>query len=712
MSKDAILEIGTEEIPSSMLPGAEHQLRESAEKLLAESRVAAKKISVFSTPRRLALLLEGLPEKSADSSRQIVGPKASVWKDPQGRFTPQAEGFARSQGLKAEDLVVIHTPKGEHLCAAVKELGERTEKILAKIFPKLVSQISFPKSMVWESSRFRFARPIRNLLALYGNKPVSFIVAGIKSGRTSFGLGYPGKKIDIAAPNRYIGLLANHCILADREARRSALEKSLSHVVERLKGKARVVRDLLDEVTGLVEHPVAVLGAFGEEYLALPAEILESVLNKKQKFFAVEGPDGRLLPHFIGIRNGISLHQDVVREGFERVLAARLNDAAFFFKQDTATRLEAKVEKLKGVVFHASVTKAGESTSVFDKVERLQSFLEKTAGQLGLNSEMTQWLKRSALLSKADLVTDLVGEYPELQGVIGGLYAAHDKESPEVVTAVRDHYKPISQDDSISKALPAQLLALADKTDSLMVRLLDGYKPKGDADPFALRRAALGILRILRESSHWRERVLTLRQLLEWGDWSRVPSAVPDIDAKKDFVDFLKTRYRFVLEEEGFRIDEINAVLTEGWHARDLHDVEARLDALKRIRKLPDFEPLSVAYKRAANIVKQAREKNFRWDSEFSSQNAREDEERALYGELSSFKERSGQLLKAKQYEHALKEMVALRPMVDAFFEKVMVMVEDESLRANRLALMRMIQDTFSAIADFSALQETDSKNR
>ncbi|MHB9154353.1 MAG: glycine--tRNA ligase subunit beta, partial [Endomicrobiales bacterium] len=675
MVKNALLEIGTEEIPSSYLEPARRQMAVLAEQLFKARRLGYEKIAVYATPRRLTLFVEKLEEKSEDRVEEVTGPAARAGRDEQGNFTMAAKGFAARHGVPAEKLVIKATEKGEYLCVSKKIPGEKTEKVLPGIFPEIIKKLYFPKTMVWEASHFRFARPVRSFVALYGERVIRFSLAGVKSANWTIGLHVLSmKKIAINLPERYLTLLRNNCVIADQDERREILDRIIESTAKRAKGSVLKDEALVEEVNYLVEHPVAVLSRFDEKYLQLPPEILVTCLRKKQKCFAMQDASGRLQNHFIGIRNGISEHQDVVREGYERVLEARLADAGFFFHKDTRTPLAGKFEKLKGVVFQQKLG------TVHDKVLRVQALAAFLNESLGGRVEPST-LETAARLMKADLVTEMVFEYPELQGIVGRIYAGHDGEGQEVARSVEEHYWPLSAEGKLPEGDLATMLSLADKLDTLAGDFAVGLVPTGSADPYGLRRMATAVVRLLLE----KQLPLRLRPLVEKA-FSLLPEHFRGEGAAQGQVlDFLRQRLENLLEAAGYRFDEVRAVLATGFD--EVTDAKARLDALKKIRGEKDFEPLAVAFKRALNILKQAEKNKIAVPQAVSAELLKEEQEKDLYAGVQKMEADIAVLLEKREYTAALQKMVGLKGAVDGFFDKVMVMAEDAALRANRLAI-------------------------
>ncbi len=710
MNKDLLLEIGVEELPARFVPRALEELQGLAKARLDGKGLTYKSIRTLGTPRRLALIVTELASKGKDLVQESLGPGLAQAKDAEGNWTPAAQGFARSQGTTPEKLETRQTDRGERLCAVKHQEGLHAEKILPELLPELIKKIPFAKNMVWEEGRFSFARPIRWIAALYGSRPVKFQLAGIKSGKKTLGLRFQTKKpIEITSPSRYQPLLKDRCVVVDPAERRALIEKQIQQTGKSVHGHIPMEKfgDLLDEVVHLVEHPVAILGKFDPEYLSLPSEILVTSMKKHQKFFPIfhdAKSGGTLLPNFIGIRNGISENQAVVREGYERVLSARLSDAAFFFGQDRKTRLEEKAPQLKGVLFQK------ELGTVWDKTARVERLARAIYSQLNnLPAETGEAAGRVAFLAKADLVTAVVGEFPELQGVMGRLYALADGEPSRVADGIEQHYWPLTADGELPKSEAGALVSLADKLDTLAGDFLVGLIPTGSADPYGLRRAAIGILRILSDRQ-WR---LDLRALAEQAVLA-FPETVKGDRAKtvQTLADFFKQRWSALMEAKGYRFDEIEAVASVRFG--DAVDAEQRLKALHDIRRHPDFAPLSIAFKRAANILSQARKKDWFAAHESKGSSVQGDRlaepaEKELFSAYENIARTAAPHLESFNYDDALKELVKFKAPVDEFFIKVMVMAPEQELAANRLTLLKSVETLFRRVADFSLLQDVPS---
>lgn len=696
--KDLLLEIGTEEIPARFLPEALRALEAAARSSLDAAGLAAGDVAALGTPRRLAVVVQKLAEKSRDRVQEALGPAAAAAKDAQGGWTPAALGFARGQGVSVEDLTVKETDRGPRLASVKTVPGVPTEKVLPELLAGWIRGLAFPKSMVWEGSRTAFARPLRWLVALYGTKTIPLSVAGVKSGRKTRGLRFHARKpFDVPAPSKYVGLLRDHCVIVDPAERRSLIGKQIQQAVKPLHGHVPLERfgDLLDEVANLVEHPVAVVGRFDEARLALPPEVLVTSMKKHQKYFPVyqDAAGGALTAHFVGIRNGLSDHQSVVREGYERVLAARLSDAAFFYGQDRKRPLPGWSVDLKGIAFLSP------KLSVKDKVDRVGALARKLATALNLSADMHMHVSRIAELSKADLATGMVGEFPELQGVMGRIYAAADGEPPVVAAGVEEHYWPLTAEGTLPRSEAAAVVSVADKVDTLAGNFLIGKIPSGSQDPYGLRRAAIGALRVLEERG-WG---VSLPGLIDFA-LASLPEGLGDkAAARKSLLEFLRQRWAAWGEARGDRFDEIDAVTASGFDV--VADARRRLEALRAVRRLPDFEALSAAYKRATNLLKQAEKKGETVGEAVRPEHLSLPAERELNDALSAAEGRVAARASTDP-AGAFTGLVPLRAPVDAFFTHVVVMDPNADARRNRLALLARVRACFARLADLSRLQD------
>jgi len=683
MGKELLLEIGVEEIPSSYIPGALSDLSEGAKKLFQEHRILFSNVRTLGTPRRLTLYVEELEEVQQPLTRMVVGPSKGTAFDEEGRPTKAALGFARAQGLPVEKLQIRHLERGEHLVAVLEERGQKTFDLLPELLPRLILSLSFPKVMRWGEGNLRFVRPIRWLLALFGGRMVPLEIDGIKSSNKTYGHRFlsPGP-IWVHSFEEYLEKLEEGFVIVDPEKRREMVTRLAIEAAEKVGGRPVLEKDLVETVTNLVEYPSAVCGSFAKEYLILPREVILTPMKKHQRYFPVVDAMGKLLPYFIAITNIRSKDMAPIREGNERVLRARLSDASFFYQDDRRVPLADRVPRLRQIIFHERLG------TLHDKVERLQELTAFLAERI--TPSLVEQGRRAAYLSKADLLTTMVKEFPELQGIMGKEYALLSGEPPEVAQAIEEHYLPRSTGDRIPASVLGALLAIADRADSLAGCFGIGLIPTGSEDPYALRRAALGILQILLEKD------LPIRLSDIVGKalnlvWPRITRPVEEVE--RELLEFFRTRLHGILLERGIPPDLAEAVLSADFE--NVFDVGKRAEALKLFRKEPDFNELSIAFKRVVNIIPEglAAEVNPRLFTEGA--------ERALHGEALRLREEVNGFLARKDYLGALRRIATIKPIVDMFFEEVLVNVEEEEVRTNRHALLKEVADLFGKIADF-----------
>ena len=700
MADDLLLEIGTEEIPATFIEPALEQMEALSKKLFSDERLPFKEMKTYATPRRLILFMKEVAKKQDDLVVEVLGPSKKAAFDSQDNPTKAAIGFAKSQGVKVEDLVSRKVEKGEYVFALKREAGRATLKVLPKILKQIITGISFPKSMRWPQSNIRFARPIRWIVALYGTKTVNFSLGKLKAVRLTRGHSLLSTKpIMVKNITKYEELLKNNFVIIDQEKRKKTIEKAISNAIKKTKGRLLEDKELLDEVNYLLEYPTAVVGRFEEKYLKLPREVLITCLRHHLKYFSLINGGGKLLPYFVGLRDGISEYMENVREGYERVLSARLKDAEFFFEQDTKRKLDENVEKLKGVVFQE------ELGTLYDKTQRVIKLSEVIARLSNANCKKSI-LRRIALLCKADSVTEMVGEFPELQGVMGREYARISGEEKIVADGIYEHHLPLSGSGELPHSVEGAIVSIADKIDTITGDFCVGFIPSGSQDPYGLRRQAQGIIRIILNKKLTLpvdilvdEALGLLRKSAHFS-----PQRLAEIsEVKNQILRFFRQRLEPVLTEVGINYDEIDATLEVGFS--DLVDTELRARSIHKLRSSPDFEPIIIAFKRAKNILKQAEGWKIRVvSSQFKEKELKEVEEKRLCEGFNKIEKETDKLLKRGEYQKALEKLVSLRKPVDDFFDKVMVMVEDKKLRNNRLALLSRIVDLFCKIADFSKI--------
>jgi glycyl-tRNA synthetase beta chain len=685
--KELLLEIGAEEIPAGFVPQALTGLESIARKELEASRIDFKGVKTFGTPRRLVLVIEAVSEKQRDEETKKIGPSKQAAFDAKGNPTKAAIGFAKGQSVPVESLTLVETGKGEYVCAVKKEPGRPTIELLSTFLPKWILSIPFQKSMRWADVSIRFARPIHWILALFGGEVVPFEVGNIRSGKMTFGHRFMHSgPIPVMDFQSYLQKTREASAIVDPVERKKRIEEEMIREGTRVSGRILRDEDLLNEVNFLVEYPVALCGTFDSKFLSLPREILIHSMKEHQRYFPVADDHGKLLPHFVCISNIHPRSREVVVKGNERVLRARLSDAAFFFEDDLKIPLDTRVEQLKKVVFQA---KLGTSYEKMMRFKQLALWIVER-----IDPKLHEAVERASHLCKADLVTGMVGEFPKLQGIVGREYARLSKERPEVSEAIYEHYLPGFAGDRLPSGPVGDIVSIADKMDTIVGCFGVGLVPTGTADPFGLRRQALGIIRILLEKKY----SLSLRGLIEEGEKQLEEKMERPVDrVREDVLDFFRVRYQNFLLDKGYAFDVTDAVLSISFD--ELVDVQGRIDALKKAREWKDFESIVIAFKRAMNILKGSPPKR-----EINSSLLAEPAEQNLYQSFLKAKEKIDSLLNKKDYPSALLEMTQMKKPIDEFFDGVMVMVEDEKIRDNRLALLDEIGKLFLRIADFSKL--------
>ena len=684
-AEDFLFELGTEELPPLALPELERALAESLRSALAAAGIAHGELVSYAAPRRLAVLIRSLATRQGEQRIKRRGPPVSAAFDKQGQPTRAATAFADSCGVSLETLGRIHEGKGEFLYFEATQPGAETASLLPSMVQAALDALPSPKRMRWGASEAQFVRPVHWVVLRLGAAVLPARILDTDSGGRSRGHRFhaPGW-LDIDAPARYADILREQGhVIASFAERRDMIRHQVTTSAAAQGGTAVLDESLLDEVTALVEWPVAVVGRFDERFLALPREVLLSTLQEHQRYFAIEGADGALTPFFITISNIDSREPVRVREGNERVVRPRLSDAAFFQQQDRRAPLAAWRDDLDKVTFQAKLGSIG------DKVRRVQALAAHIAPALGGDATHAE---RAALLCKCDLLSAMVGEFPELQGIMGAYYALADGENPEVAAAVREHYQPRGAGDALPGTLTGAAVALADKLDTLAGIFAIGQKPSGTKDPFALRRAAIGVLRIILESRFDLDLGELVAQAVKL-------QPVQQAGCAEEVLSYILERLRAHYQEAGVASEIFDAVLATG--SRRPLDFDARVNAVAAFRSLPEAESLAAANKRIANILKKsAAEAAASVDVSLLQVDA----ERALHAALEGVSAGVEADLGSRRYNAALTTLAGLRPAIDAFFNDVMVNDPDPALRANRLALVGRVRELFSGVADLSRL--------
>ena len=694
---DFLLEIGLDEVPARMIAGAEAELGKRVTDLLTRERLlgASAKVTTYSTPRRLAVLVENVLGSQADSEEKLTGPS---WKVAfkEGAPTAAAEAFAKKAGVAVDALEKVTNAKGEYVGATVKRLGRTASELLSAELPKEVLALYWAKNMYWRSGKpERFVRPIRWVVALLDAEVVPVEIAGIRAGKSSRGhrVLHGAEPVIIDAPKDYAEKLRAAKVVVDVAERRHIIRKALDAATRTVPGaRWREDEALIETVVHLTEWPSVILGGFEVEYLELPEEVLVTVMRDHQKYFAVESADGKLAPHFLAVLNievDAEGRANIVR-GNERVLRARFKDARFFWDFDQKIPLVDRVESLKNVTFQKELGSYHWKTEQNWRVaEALFRSYENGSPSPTENTAIFNALKDAVWLAKADLTTELVKEFTELQGIIGGVYARAQGDDERVANAIYDQYKPASTDDPIPVSVEGQILGLADRIQTITAMFGIGAAPTGSKDPFALRRAANAIVKILAESD------------LPLGQGDVVAASGANDLNREQVTAFLRERLQFYLKDvRGFAYDVVNAALAAG--ADDVRDVMARAEALTVARESADFAAISAAFKRIKNILRQAEEKGFSVESADGVVLAAE--ARQLSDAAAALAPRVAELRQQRKYGEALAVIATLRPTVDAFFDKVMVLDPDPAVRGANLGLIASVLSGFSGIADFSEI--------
>jgi glycyl-tRNA synthetase beta chain len=696
--KPLLIEIVSEEIPAGYIDPALEAMKNLMGQKLSQARVEYGAMETFGTPRRLALMVQEVSERQASVTREVVGPPKAAAFDAEGRPTRAAEGFAKSQGVSMKRLTIKTTAKGEYVCVKKLERGQASWRLLQSVIPELIMAIPFPKSMRWSDLSLVFTRPIHGVLALFGDRIIPFKMENIRSGRRTFGhrFMHPGR-ISISEVSDYVPALRSAFVLADVEERKHAIQEEITRAARKLSGEVISDNDLLDTVTHLVEYPAVSAGTFDKGFLEVPREVLITAMREHQKYFAVVGSDQQLLPCFIAVNNTPVEDIALVTAGHERVLRARLSDARFFFETDSKTPPHEIVERLNGALFQAKLG------TMFEKVCRVQKLAEHLADLTA--PDLKALVSRGAWLCKSDLTTQMVNEFPKLQGVMGRIYAARAGEPEAAAQAIEEHYLPAYAGGPLPATVPGSLVSIADKLDTVCGCFGVGLIPSGTSDPYALRRQTIGIIQIILTQAFSFSLKGLIHKSLELvhdkisGDTEQLVLQV---------LTFFQHRMEHLLAEEGFSKDVITAVVSASME--DLPAVRKRTEALEALKAEPDFQPLAIAFKRVANIIRQAKERgeivSGGLDAPAKTDPGlfQESCEQALFDALEKVRHDISEDLKSGAFDRALLTVSTLKGPVDDFFDGVMVLTEDERLKQNRLTLLGEIADLFNVFADFSKI--------
>ena len=685
MNNYLLLEIGVEELPSRFGQTTLDQIENNLSKLLKEERINFDNIEKYATPRRLTFVIKNLADKATDLEEEVKGPAKKIAVDADGNFTKPALGFMKSKGLDPENVYFKQLGNAEYLFGTIKQEGKHTSEVLKTIVPEAIKNVTFPKAMRWGGKNMRFARPIRWMVALLNNEVLDIDLEGIKSSNITRGHRFLGEReFEVNSVEEYFEKLDKNFVILDQHKRKEMIREQAVEVAKSLGGEVELDEDLLEEITFLVEYPTAFYGEFDEEYVKLPKEVVTTPMKEHQRYFPVL-KDGKLLPNFIAVRNGDSNRIDLVKAGNEKVLRARLADALFFYHEDTKKPLESFVDKLQTVVFQAKLG------TVYDKTLRIEKLSQVILNELNMTESKENTL-RAAKLCKADLVTNMVFEFTELQGIMGRDYAQVSGENEEVCQGIFEHYLPRFAGDILPETNTGIALSIADKLDSIAGFFAIGIKPSGSQDPYALRRQALGILSILLD----RKLSVNLNNLINAAldNYSNLEFNKEEVASQ--IVEFFVERVKNLFKDLGIRYDVIDAVLNN--NLDDISDIHTRALELNRWLQKDELVEMLTAFNRVATLAEKATTDIVKEDL------LKEDAEIKLYNGFKEIKSNVESLLLDKKYNEALDAFATLRPLVDNLFDNVMVMDKDEAIKENRLGLLKQIYSTMLTICDLSKI--------
>lgn len=685
MNNYLLLEIGVEELPSRFGQTTLDQIENNLSKLLKEERINFSEIKKYATPRRLTFVIADLASKASDLEEEVKGPAKKIAVDDEGNFTKPALGFMKSKGLDPENVYFKQVGNAEYLFGTIKQEGKDTKQVLQNIIPEAIKNVTFPKAMRWGGKNMRFARPIRWIVSLLNEEVLDIDLEGIKSSNVTKGHRFLGEKeFEVNSIEEYFEKLEKNFVVLDQHKRKEMIRQQAIEVANTLGGEVELDEDLLEEITFLVEYPTAFYGEFDEEYVKLPKEVVTTPMKEHQRYFPVL-KDGKLLPNFIAVRNGDSNRIDLVKAGNEKVLRARLADALFFYKEDTKKPLESFVEKLNTVVFQAKLG------TIYDKTLRIDKLAQVIVNELNM-TDSAENTSRAAKLCKADLVTNMVFEFTELQGIMGRDYAKVNGENDEVCEGIFEHYLPRFAGDILPQTNAGIALSIADKLDSIAGFFAIGIKPSGSQDPYALRRQALGVLSILLD----KKLSVNLNNLINAAldNYSNLEFNKEEVASQ--IVEFFVERVKNLFKDLGIRYDVIDAVLNN--NLDDISDIHTRALELNRWLQKDELVEMLTAFNRVSTLAEKAN------TDIVKEELLKEDAEVKLYNSFKEIRSNVEVLLNNKKYNEALDAFATLRPLVDNLFDNVMIMDKDEEVKENRLGLLKQIYSTMLTICDLSKI--------
>ena len=686
MTQELLLEIGTEELPAGYIKPALAHLKQQLTKHLNTSNLAFDSITTFATPRRLTVMIRKLASRQEDQSKEVMGPPKQAGFDTDNNPTKAAIGFAKSRGAQVEDIQIVKTAKGEYLMVVQEIKGQETTAILSAFIPKLILSTPFPKSMRWANQAITFARPLQWILALFNGTTLPLDIEGITPTNTTRGHRFHSPNtIKITSIDQYLQSMEELHIVVDQDVRKEMIRTQVTDVAQISGGHVVLDEDLLETITNLVELPNALCGQFDEKFLDLPKEVLTTSMKKHQKYFTVADESGTLLPYFIAVNNTKVKDEDLSREGHQRVLRARLEDGLFFFNEDKKHKLDDFTPRLDGVIFQANLG------TMAEKSARIGVLATTIAASI--DPSLTADTLRAAQLCKSDLVCDMVGEFPSLQGVMGKQYALNSDENVAVADAIEDHYKPLRAGSELPSSLIGAIISISDRIDTMAGCFGLGKIPTGGTDPYGLRRHGLALIHIIEENK-WN---LSLESIFNKA--LELYKDKLECDKTKTviaLISFLKTRYANDIASRGIAKEAAEAALAVGFD--DITDCRSRIEALVKMSKHESFDELAGAFKRVTNITKDHNE------TEINTDLLSDDAEQHLYKTLRSVIANCSPHLTTKNYTAALTEMIVLKDPIDRFFEEVMVMADDAAVKENRLSMLTSIARLFLQVGDISKM--------
>lgn len=691
MAKDLLLEIGLEEMPAHVVTPSRIQLEEKVIKFLDEHHLDYETVQSFATPRRLAVKVTAIPEKQADVEEEVKGPAKKIALDAEGNWSKAAQGFVRGQGVTTEDIVFKELNGVEYVYVTKFTKGQSAKEVLTKL-NDVITSLTFPVTMHWANYDFEYIRPIHWIVALLDDEVIPFKVLDVTTGQTSRGHRFLGDDVTFQHANEYEVKLKEQFVVVQPNERKQMIVDQANALAAEKNWQLALDEELLEEVTNLVEYPTAFVGSFDEKYLSVPDEVLVTSMKEHQRYFEVRNDQGLLMPHFIAVRNGDNVHLENVIKGNEKVLIARLEDAEFFYNEDKKLTIEACVEKLKNVTFHEKIG------SIYEKMQRVALIAQIIGRKVGLSEDELEDLKRASEIYKFDLVTNMVGEFPELQGIMGEKYALLQGEKPAVATAIREHYLPTSSEGEFPETAIGAVLALADKLDSVFSFFSVGMIPTGSNDPYALRRQTYGVIRII-EDKGWTFPLVQLQTEVDEALNQDVEKyGVLLKEGQAEVVEFVKARLRQLLMTKNVRHDIIDAVVSA--EQADLSKLFASANILKSRFEDQDFKPSMEALTRVINLAKKGQELLGDTEEGIDPSLFENKAEKELYQAVNDLSEAFATRTIAENYE----ALVNLRPLIDAYFNETMVMVEDEKVKQNRLKQLMQIAKMALSIASLDLL--------